>query len=121
METNAKTNQGASREPELDRRQALAKLGLGAAIAYAVPIVSTLSRRAHASGGEGGGEGGGGEGGGGSGGGGSGGSGGGGSGGSGGSGGDAGADGGSGGDAGASGGSGAETDDGSSATGPGLE
>ncbi len=39
---------------DLDRRRALARLGLGLSAAYAVPALLTLSRGAHASSGDGG-------------------------------------------------------------------
>jgi hypothetical protein len=38
---------------DLERRRALSRLGLGLSAAYAVPVLLTLSRGAHASGGDG--------------------------------------------------------------------
>jgi hypothetical protein len=59
MTEQTKREKAAREAPSIDRRQALARLGLGITVAYAAPVLLTLSEAA-AKGGSGGGSGGGG-------------------------------------------------------------
>jgi hypothetical protein len=54
MKNKIIADETAETNVDLDRRRALARLGLGLSAAYAVPALLTLSRGAHASSGDGG-------------------------------------------------------------------